>query len=120
MELKEQIYKGFYKFSFDEAFTRLSEYLDQYKIKRTNKKLGEIILDASYPYKLFLWSTWIKHIVIKIERKGTNLAEIDIYGKPVLSPHHIFKELYYRRIKIDISKFKEDFKKAFQKYEWRG
>ena len=119
MELKEPIYNGFYKFSFEEAFARLSEYFGRYKIKRINKELGEIILEASYPYNLFLWSTWIKQIVIKIERKGTNLAAIDIHGKPVLSQHHLFKELYYRRIKIDISKFKKDFIKAFQEYELR-
>ena len=119
MELKEPIYKGFYKFSFEEAFSRFSEYFGQYKIKRANKKIGEIILEAAYPYSLGLWSTWIKHIVINIEQRGTNLSEIEIYGKPVLSPHHLFKELYYRRIRIDIIKFKDDFIKSFQEFELR-
>ncbi len=118
IELKEPICKGFYKFNYDEAFSKISAYFEHYQIKKIDKEFGEIIVEASYLFTLFLWSTWIKHIVIKIERRSENLTMIDIYGKPVLSPHHLFKTLYYRKIKIDINKFKEDFIKTFQKYEW--
>ena len=118
-ELKEPIHRGFYKFGYDEAFSKIIKYLDQYEIKRVDKKVGEIIIEASYLYTLFMWSTWIKHIVIKIEKRGTNITVVDIYGKPALSPLHLIKLPYYRKIRIDISRFKEDFKKAFQKYEWQ-
>jgi hypothetical protein len=118
-ELKEPIHRGFYKFGYEEAFTKIGEYFDQYKIKIANKKTGEIIIEASYLYTAIMWSTWIKHIVIKINQRGENITEVDIYGKPALSPLHLFKVPYYRKIKIDITGFKEDFKRAFQKYDWR-
>ena len=118
-ELKEPIHRGFYKFPYEEAFTKIAEYFSQYKIRTANKETGEIIIEAAYLYTAFMWSTWIKHIAIKIMQRGENITEIDIYGKPALSPFHLFKVPYYRKIRIDIARFREDFKRTFQKYEWQ-
>lgn len=118
-ELKEPIHTGFYKFGYEDAFTRIFEYFDQYTIKSVDKKVGEIIIEASYLYNAFMWSTWIKHIVIKVMQRGENITEVDIYGKPALSPLHFFKVPYYRKIRIDIIRFREDFIRTFQKHEWQ-
>jgi len=118
-ELKEPIHRGFYKFGYEDAFTKICEYFEQYKLKRVDRKSGEIIIEASYLYNAFMWSSWIKHIEIKIEKRGKNITKVAISGKPALSPLHLFKVPYYKKIRIDITRFKEDFKRAFHNYEWQ-
>jgi hypothetical protein len=115
IELREPIIKGFCRLDYEEAFSRICNYLKNYEITE-DKRSGKITVEASYIYQLVFWSTWIKNIVILLERRSDNVTFIEIFGKPVLSPHHIFKIPYYRKNKINISDFKQEFINNFQIY----
>jgi len=67
--------------------------------------------------RLFTYFTWGEGITILLRPLGNNETMINIYGKVLLSPHHILRSVTLKKKKIDKDSFLKNVQTFFKKYE---
>lgn len=110
----EPIYKADVLLDTNETFRRAVEMTKKYRVKTVDAVRKKIVLNATYLYTFFIYVTWIKEIVITVTSVSDKVSTIEVYGKPALSPHHLFlTSLFYSR-KIDRKTFVEEIANTFK------
>jgi len=115
--IKEPIYGSVLSLKFNDAWNRIIEFSKEYSIKKNDKINAIVVLDVSYPIRMFTYFTWVEGIVISLKSLGNNTTMINIYGKVLLSPHHLFRLITLNKKKIDKNAFLSNVKNFLKKFE---
>jgi hypothetical protein len=109
----EPIFHAHVLLDANEAFRRVEETTRKYRIKTIDSKRRRIVFDTPYLYSFFLYVTWIKEIVVTVTPVTEEESAIEAYGKPVLSPHHLFLTPVFSARRIDRNVFATEISEVF-------
>ena len=115
--IKEPIYASVLSLKLNDAWDKIVQFSKNYPIKKKDKDNAKIVLDIGYPIRMFAYSTWIEGIVISLRPVTSDTTMINIYGKVLLSPHHILRLSTLNNKKIDKDLFLSNAKISFERYE---
>ena len=115
--IKEPIYGSVLSLKIDDAWNKILAFSEDYPIKKKDKDNYLIVLNIGYPIRMFTYFTWAEGIVISLKPLGDNTTMLNIYGKVLLSPHHIFRSITLNKKKIDKSAFLSNAKTSFKQFE---
>lgn len=111
--IKDPIFNVSVNLRWEEAFSKVKELAKDFSVKSENKSSGTIVLDATYITSSVTFKTWVKKIVIQVQKSSEESSKISIYGVPVLLPYDLFFRSYFNKKKIDIDTLSSSFSKEF-------
>lgn len=115
--IKDPLYSSVLSIPFNAAWEKIIEFSKGYTIKEINKEKLRIILNVSYTIRFVTYFTWVDSIIIKLEPLRNDTTMINIFGKVLLSPHHILRTFSLNKKKIDKDAFFKNVHINFEKYE---
>lgn len=114
--IKEPIYDSILSLKFNDAWKKAIDFSKAYPIKRIDKDNALIVLDIAYPIRLFTYFTWAEQIIISLKPLNDNSTMINVIGRVLLLPHHIFRSVTLNKKRIDKNMFLSNVKSCFNNH----
>lgn len=114
--ITEPIYRAVLSLKLDQAWNRIVEFSREYPVKRIDRDRATIVLNVGFPIHILGRSTWVEGIAISLKSISGNATIININGRVLLSPHHIFRSITLNKKKIDKDNFLSEIKIFFKNY----